>query len=74
MVVFGDRRRWIHRCLLLGKSGNGGGWRILFHRALGAGSADFAHEMDIGRYKSTTVRYLSERERERSRQSLWSGG
>jgi hypothetical protein len=36
---------------------------MLCHRALGAGSADFAHEMDIGRYNSTTViRYLSERE------------
>ena len=34
---------------------------MLCHRALWAGSADFAHEMDIGRYKGT-VRYLSERD------------
>ena len=45
----------------LGREADGGCFVTTTLGALGAGSADFAHEMDIGRYKGT-VRYLSERE------------
>ena len=45
----------------LGRGADGGCFVTTALGTLGAGSADFAHEMDIGRYKGA-VRYLFERE------------